>query len=53
MIDDKYHFIGGYMNRKHLLWNNERKKFEEIHRFTEFTAGLEHHRLIHIKSKQI
>ena len=56
MINDQINVIGGYDETKHDIWKfdkNEAWPIKEIFNFTEFSDGLQGHRLIHIKSNGI
>eukprot|EP01084_Bolivina_argentea_P228741 386251_1 len=53
MINNKYHVIGGIKNKKHLIWNNEQNKFDEMYHFKHLKSGLQKAGFIYVKSKQI
>ena len=40
MISNEFHVIGGFSNKKHLIWNVNKDAFDEIYTFNELDCGL-------------
>ena len=51
LINNTYHIIGGLSNRSHLVWNKQKKIFEQYN-FEEIKS-ICRHKLIYLKSKNI
>ena len=52
-IDNKLHVIGGSDNTDHLVWNEDKKQFETIFTFPEWSNGNYGHGVVYVKSKRL
>ena len=52
VINNELHIIGGSVNSKHYIFDEEKLSLVQMHEFKQFENGLIHHELIYIKSRQ-
>lgn len=53
IIDHKLHVVGGGSNKHHLVWNDDKNKFEILHTFNDWKQGIYGHEIIYIPTKHV
>eukprot|EP01084_Bolivina_argentea_P271256 461485_1 len=48
IIENNIHLIGGFSSKKHVVWNHNTNKFDDIHTFEEWSCGNSSFAFIHI-----